>query len=163
MIFFIADLHLNHANIIRYCNRPFASVGEMNRALVLNWNSVVGGNDIVFLVGDLAFGSSPLRWLRILNGNIILIKGSHDRCGLPLAYCGGLLVVHNPDHIPSAWRGWVVHGHKHNNDLLRYPLINPDKRTINVSAEVIGYKPISLEEIARRIMLLYSTNNGGKK
>jgi len=39
---FTADLHLGHRNIIEYCNRPFADVDEMNRALIANWNQVVG-------------------------------------------------------------------------------------------------------------------------
>ena len=43
--------------------------------------------------------------------------------------------------------GWVIHGHVHNKELAKYPFFNPDKRTVNVSAEMIGYRPISLDEI----------------
>jgi len=33
MTFVVSDLHLNHDNIIEYCDRPFESVEEMNERL----------------------------------------------------------------------------------------------------------------------------------
>ena len=57
-IFFTADTHWGHRNIIRYCQRPFADVDEMNEALITNWNSTVGKDDIVFHLGDFAMGGS---------------------------------------------------------------------------------------------------------
>ena len=53
---FTADTHFNHANIIRYCRRPFGSVREMNEALVSNWNRVVAEDDVVYHLGDFGFG-----------------------------------------------------------------------------------------------------------
>ena len=47
MIYFTADTHFDHANIIRFCNRPFATVDEMNDTLIANWNRKVHGNDTV--------------------------------------------------------------------------------------------------------------------
>ena len=41
MIYYTADLHLGHANVIRHCDRPFKSIDEMNEALIQNWNSRV--------------------------------------------------------------------------------------------------------------------------
>lgn len=76
MIYLISDLHLDHKNIMRYCDRPFSSVEEMNRTIIDNWNEVVEEDDFVYLVGDLAFGRrrSKMRyWLKKLNGNVILI------------------------------------------------------------------------------------------
>ena len=55
-IFITADLHLGHANIIRYCGRPYRDVNEMNEDLIRRWNSVVSDNDRVFFLGDFALG-----------------------------------------------------------------------------------------------------------
>ena len=49
-----SDLHFGHENIIRYCDRPFADVDAMNRALVDRWNEVVGDDDVVWVLGDFA-------------------------------------------------------------------------------------------------------------
>ncbi|PIP83204.1 MAG: hypothetical protein CO113_03370 [Elusimicrobia bacterium CG_4_9_14_3_um_filter_62_55] len=47
-IFFTADTHFNHANVIKYCARPFASIDEMNREMIARWNAVVGPEDTVY-------------------------------------------------------------------------------------------------------------------
>ena len=47
--FFTSDMHFNHTNIIKYCRRPFKTVGEMNEKLINNWNSIVKYDDIVFV------------------------------------------------------------------------------------------------------------------
>lgn len=46
MIFFTSDHHFSHANIIRYCNRPFASAEEMNQELIRRWNQTVSLNEV---------------------------------------------------------------------------------------------------------------------
>lgn len=51
-IFYIADTHFNHSNIIGFDNRPFSSVEEMNETLIHNWNSVVKHGDQVYILGD---------------------------------------------------------------------------------------------------------------
>ncbi|MBA7660055.1 hypothetical protein ES703_68054 [subsurface metagenome] len=150
MVFFISDLHFNHKNIIRYCRRPFASVEEMNRTLIANWNSVVGKDDFVFFLGDLTFGR-PSPWLRMLNGTIVIIKGSHDRYGLRSVYYDGFLLIHDPAFVPSSWPGWTIHGHMHNNDTANYPFFNRERKTINVSVELVNYTPVSLEKIRETI------------
>lgn len=83
-VFFTSDNHFFHKNIIKYCNRPFSSVSEMNEKLIENWNNVVSDNDIVFHLGDFAFGGSSLYKdiLDRLNGSIYLILGNHDNKAL---------------------------------------------------------------------------------
>jgi len=152
MNWLVSDTHFNHANIIRYCDRPFSSVDEMNQALVDNWNRVVEENDTVFFLGDLASGYRPLDWLKMLNGHIVLIKGSHDRFVAPKTltlHSGGIdmLLIHNPADVPESWKGWVVHGHKHNT----VPFFDPARKRVNVSVEVIDYTPTRVSRVMAMI------------
>ena len=82
MIFYIADTHFGHANILKYDNRPFMSVEEMNKTIISNWNLVVSDVDTVYMLGDVSWYSLASRKtsgiLNRLNGNKILIRGNHD-------------------------------------------------------------------------------------
>ena len=78
MIFFTADCHFFHANIIKYCKRPFSSVEEMNKTLIANWNSVVRPSDSIYILGDFAF-QGHTRILPKLNGTKFFIFGNHDK------------------------------------------------------------------------------------
>ncbi|MEG9430528.1 MAG: DUF2442 domain-containing protein [Christensenellaceae bacterium] len=81
-VFFTADLHFGHNNVIRFDNRPFSSVEEMDAELIKRWNNKVGKGDIVYVLGDFIWKSSTntaTALIRSLNGQIILIKGNHDR------------------------------------------------------------------------------------
>lgn len=80
-IFLIGDTHFMHRNIIKYCNRPFKDVEEMTETLIKNWNSVVGKNDIVYVVGDFALcGKAKIIEIgNQLNGRKRLILGNHDQ------------------------------------------------------------------------------------
>jgi calcineurin-like phosphoesterase family protein len=160
-IFLISDLHLDHANIIKYCNRPFRSVSEMNDFIVNTWNKTVGKNDIVYFLGDMAYGRGSRKtrfWLEKLNGNIVFIKGSHDKSRHIKFYdrlvlnCRGhrFLLIHNPRDAPGDWGDWIIHGHTHNNSP-EYPLVSKKNRTINVSAELLDYKPIQIEDLLKLI------------
>ena len=87
-IFFTSDTHFCHANIIKFCGRPFKDVEEMNEALISNWNKVVGPTDIVYHLGDFCFAGSA-EWHSILgrlNGRIHLIIGNHDEKNLRQGY-----------------------------------------------------------------------------
>jgi len=77
-IFFTADTHFNHANIIKFSRRPFKNVEEMNESIIENWNKVVSENDIVYHLGDFSFGFQG-KFLKRLNGKVHLILGSHDK------------------------------------------------------------------------------------
>ncbi|MDQ6909338.1 MAG: metallophosphoesterase [Actinomycetota bacterium] len=79
---FTADLHLGHANIIRYCNRPFANADDMDDELIDGWNAVVADDDTVWVLGDVALGriDHTLSLVGRLRGRKILLAGNHDRC-----------------------------------------------------------------------------------
>jgi calcineurin-like phosphoesterase family protein len=78
-VFFTGCTHFDHARIIQLAARPFASVDEMNEALVDNWNAVVGPNDFVYHLGDVGFDDKRLgHWLGRLNGLKYIVLGNHD-------------------------------------------------------------------------------------
>jgi Predicted phosphoesterase or phosphohydrolase len=68
--------------VIRFDNRPFTSVEEMDETLIQRWNAKVGKGDLVYVLGDLIWKSrngDAHNLIKSLNGQIILIKGNHDR------------------------------------------------------------------------------------
>ena len=79
-IFFTSDQHFGHEHIIKFCDRPFEHVDELNEKMVENWNKVVPSDGLVYHLGDFAWGGYQV-WKKFrerLNGDIILIKGNHD-------------------------------------------------------------------------------------
>ena len=78
MEFIIADFHFGHDGILRHCNRPFATVEEMDEAIIENANAVVGKKDTLRIIGDFAF-QDHAKYLSRLNGKKILITGNHDK------------------------------------------------------------------------------------
>lgn len=78
--FFTADAHLGHKNIIKYCNRPFDSVDEMDNEIINRHNSIVTKEDTVIYGGDftLTKKGAAQNYIDRLNGKHIFLKGSHD-------------------------------------------------------------------------------------
>ena len=81
-IFFTSDLHFSHKNAIGFDQRPYFTVSEMNEDLIQRWNVKVGKGDLVYVLGDM-FWQNDCEFiqntLKRLNGQIVLIKGNHDR------------------------------------------------------------------------------------
>lgn len=153
MAWVIADTHFNHEKIIDYCDRPFSTVEEMNKYIISKWNSVVNSNDIVYHLGDFALHSNKevvTNLVNELNGSIILIRGNHDRfgkqkyleCGFLAVYkslvIDNYILSHRPEPLGEL-NDYVtnIHGHIHN-----YEQDLDEDKYINVSCEVIDYKPI---------------------
>ena len=84
MNYYTSDLHLGHKNVIKFDNRPYSDVYEMDDCLIKNWNNKVTDNDDVYIVGDFAFksGKSSDWYLKQLKGRKHLIIGNHDRVTL---------------------------------------------------------------------------------
>ena len=81
MIFFTSDHHFSHANIIRYCNRPFTSAEEMNQELIRRWNQTVSTDDTVYYLGDFSLSLVAVESITPhLHGRKLLIMGNHDLC-----------------------------------------------------------------------------------
>lgn len=129
MIFFTADTHFNHRNIIQFCQRPFGidETEEMNACMIDSINTVVGQKDELWHVGDfgLHLKDDDVRRMlaRIYCKNIRLILGNHDshQAGARFQHCYQAAVVrwnHQSfylSHYPlRAWREhFQLHGHEH--------------------------------------------------
>jgi calcineurin-like phosphoesterase family protein len=88
---FTSDLHLGHTNILKYCNRPWATTIEMDDALIANWNAVVAPDDDVYNLGDLAVcttDSYAEDCIRRLNGRHHFVQGNHDEAAYRLWFAG---------------------------------------------------------------------------
>lgn len=131
-IFVWSDLHFNHAGIIRYCNRPFADVREMNESIIARWNMAIGPTDTIWVLGDFGFhGKDDLATIfTCLNGHKNLVIGNHDEKNaevlkLPWERQERLYTLKTEGmrfelcHYPiEAWKGShkgsiMLHGHSH--------------------------------------------------
>jgi len=139
----------------------------MNNAMAEEWNNKVEPNDLVYILGDVAFmsGSDAGRMMTRLNGKKILIEGNHDKKTLKDAtfynafdevhkyldinYDGHKIVMF---HYPiSEWdqmhRGALhFHGHLHGgpSGLEKY-------RALDVGMDSTGEIVISMERAIRLI------------
>ncbi len=161
-IFVTSDLHLDHANIIKYCKRPFLNIKDMNKTLIDNWNNTISNKDTVYFLGDLVYGKSSKSinyWLKQLNGKIIFIKGNHDRSNklkfhetYILKYGGyKFFLSHEPEQVPKNWDGWAICGHHHNNNLEKYPFIDKKNKRINISTELTKFRPVDMDDLIKKI------------
>lgn len=157
MIWFTSDLHLGHANIIRYCNRPYQSVAEQDGELILRWNERVQNDDEVYVVGDFALTSSVERlrgWLQELHGKKHLVIGNHDRRYAQIpewASARKMVDLRLGDADVTLchyrlldWRsknGWLLHGHSHSQN----PVTGA--RSYDVGVDGNGYRPVTFDEI----------------
>lgn len=159
-IWFTSDTHYGHANVIKYCNRPFADVNEMNEALIENYNSLVKPNDLVYHLGDLCFSREPDKIINRLNGNIHLVIGNHDNkrflrnCKLAwikdvymLRDAGDKFWLSHYAHLrwPKSHHGtYHLFGHSHGN-LTGYG------RSMDVGVDCHQYKPIHIDDVVLKL------------
>lgn len=85
MVYFSSDWHLGHANIIKYDDRPFRSVEEMNEVIITNVTKRLNKGDSLYFLGDFALTRSSNEmegWMKDLSytgANLYFIKGNHDK------------------------------------------------------------------------------------
>jgi len=175
-IWFTSDTHFHHANIIRFCNRPFASVEEMNEELIRRWNETVPEDGIVFHLGDFAHGPAA-DWLSVLqrmNGEVHLVAGNHDTAtAKPKALAGFASVSQQRiievdgqriylNHYPflcygGAYDGiWQLFGHVHSGPRAKSGLDHPRLRSLypyqyDVGVDNNGFRPVSFREVKEKI------------
>ena len=169
LIWYTADLHLGHTNVIRHCDRPFADADEMDAALIHNWNEKVHRNDTVYILGDFLFRPKrPVEeYLSVLKGKKHLIIGNHDRFWMKKTDLNTWFVSVSPMlfisdggqpatlcHYPMmSWPGmsrggYMIYGHIHNSTGADYwPLIHAREQMLNAGVDINGFAPAQLSEL----------------
>lgn len=155
---FSSDYHFFHANIIKYCKRPFVSVEEMNEKLIENHNSIVSKGDAVFILGDFAFctANKANNLLERMNGEKILIVGNHDEelrdkfTGFREIWDSKQIILGNQkfylNHYaarvwPASHHGSInLYGHSHGN-------LPPQGKQMDVGVDTNNYFPYSIDQI----------------
>ena len=80
-IYVTSDQHFGHAAARGFYRRPFASLPEMDAAMIAAWNSVVRADDEVWHLGDFAVKQPSSRvadLLASLHGAKHLVTGNND-------------------------------------------------------------------------------------
>ena len=170
MVYFTADMHLGHHNIITLQDRPFEDVDEMDKTLIELWNARVSKDDHIYIVGDLIFRSDKdaIWHLDKLRGHKHLIIGNHDEKLLKneraTAYFESIDQIkdikENGKHIVLChypmieWNAyyhgsWHIYGHIHNNRNEAYETLKEKEHALNAGCMINNYMPVSFEELVR--------------
>ena len=167
MIYFTADTHFGHENVLWMCERPFATIEEMNSALIENWNGRVKGNDTVYIMGDMFFRcAEPEPILQRLKGKKHLIVGNHDGSWMQKVALGdyfesvntllettdgrhGLTLCHYPMlSWKHAQKTYMIHGHIHNDTRADFwPLLCARGHVLNAGVDINDFRPVTFDEL----------------
>ena len=164
---YTADTHFGHENVVKFCDRPFSSVKQMDVALISNMRERVGHNDDLWIIGDFAFGPRATHasylieiFEQLPGARKHLIVGNHDlQPTLDLAWDtvtslielrdGPLKQANTLCHYPMiTWNharrsALQFFGHVHNNWL-------GSRNSVNVGVDVWDFSPVQFEDIAAR-------------
>ena len=161
-IYFTSDWHWGHDNIIKLCGRPFLNTDEMNLTIINNINNCLSKNDVLYVIGDVAFKSrSDLDNLFSLirkDITIHLIVGNHDTRKVYRyfrnVYFGYkdikikeqyITLCHFPmtSYKKSHFDAWHLYGHHHwnTNDQLK-------GKRMNVCVDIHNFKPVSFNQVS---------------
>ena len=170
VVFFTSDWDLGHSNIISYCQRPFATIEEMDAAIIANTNALVAPEDTLYHLGDWSFGMRGKNFAaaaeayreRVQCKNIVLIWGNHDKKGrgnerferlfqsthelLELTFGDQLFVLCH--YAMRVWNrshhgSYHLYGHSHGS----LP-DDPTARSFDCGVDCFGFKPLRLEEVS---------------
>ena len=168
MIYYISDLHIGHKNAIRFDERPFADIDDMEREIVRRWNEKVGADDDVYILGDVfyRYKGSRADFLKRLGGRLHLIVGNHDfeilkneaalGCfesvdklrqivddGRRVVMCHYPIISWNMKHFGA----YHVYGHVHANINEGTIFMMKQERAFNAGCMINNYEPCTLLEL----------------
>ncbi|VVT22653.1 putative phosphoesterase or phosphohydrolase [Roseovarius sp. EC-HK134] len=164
MNFYTADPHFFHSNILKFCKRPFGSVGEMNRKILHNYQSTVSDDDDLWILGDVAVvhvDAAPelSAMLASIPGRKHLITGNHDKAwikSLPVwTSVHGIVEIKDSGHritlchypmitFAGARHGAVqLFGHVHGNWY-------GSRNSVNVGVDCWNFQPVTLKQVMER-------------
>lgn len=163
-VFLCSDLHIGHANVIRFDKRPFSNIAEHDKALLKNWNEAVGHNDWVFFLGDWCFNQLwGNKFAEECFGRIFFIQGNHDHKALndgrlssrfewirnyhELEYQKTKICLfhYEIEEWNRCHRGSIhCFGHSHKE-------YEGNFKKFNVGINLIGYKPISIDDVMTKM------------
>ena len=169
---FTSDHHLGHENIIKYTERPYDSVQEMDEDLIKKWNSVVDIGDVVYHLGDFTLGgiNTSKKYFSRLNGHVHILNNfwHHDKRWISNGYgnCytkSDVVLIEDPilvleleqiivlSHYPQAiwdrkhYGAWHLHGHSHTNSVAEGKILDVG---VDSAFALLGeYRPFSLSEV----------------
>ena len=162
-IWVTSDTHFGHDKIRGYCSRPFKDVEDMNKVMIRNWNQRVKPEDTIFFLGDFCFkrsteaptGEPFQHYSSQLKGNIIYIKGNHDRnngsksriSSIHLEYAGKTIrLMHDPRFADPKF-DYNFCGHVHEKWQFRKTAMGFGiANLINVGVDVNKFMPITIDE-----------------
>ena len=164
-VWFSADFHFGHSNIIRYCDRPFGSAAEMDEAILDRVNESVKADDELYFLGDFCIGGPKVAAAyrqKIRCKKVYFVLGNHDRVikkivdqfvwvkeiaevnirNQPIVLCHyAMRVWHH-----SGRGAWQLYGHSHG----KLPAAE-GSRSMDVGVDTNGFRPYSFDEIRAKL------------
>jgi calcineurin-like phosphoesterase family protein len=164
MYFFTADEHYGHHNIIKYCDRPFGTIHDMDAEIIKRHNEIVTEDDIVVHAGDFTLGekSHAKNYIDQLNGTHIFISGSHDywlgkkhplQIWVRKIEDETVVVCHYAMRTwpASHYNSWNLYGHSHGR-------LEPQGKQWDVGVDNNNFYPVSFDKL-KNIMRLRPDND----
>ncbi len=186
-VFLISDTHFGHAGVCQFTHpddntvklRPWSDPDEMDEEMIRRWNERVKPTDKIYHLGDVVINRKALKTLSRLNGDKVLIRGTHDvfrdhesrmyfRELRAYHVMNGMILSHIPVHEASLGRfGVNIHGHLHASRVKKARGVDAktgtvlygneiDPRYHCVCVEATDFAPILFEDVLKRI-----TEQGG--
>lgn len=169
-MFFSADHHFDHKNILWLEDRPFRTMDEMHLHMQIAWNSYVGDGDSVFYLGDFCLGTFPDSYnaaMKRLNGkHFVWLAGNHDvsmaklnqlprvtamkSLIMPIHDIGNVLLSHKAIYDYDQSRiDLCIHGHIHSRYGKTTMYKQDGRHFFHVGVDTNDFKPWHVTEIAR--------------